>query len=95
MTYLVLLWGWPQKAVFHTKRPLDLKDLEFLVKDQKLNVFLSQKTPIQLFPLCSLLAGSGYSSSLVIYRALPTHLPKHFYYQTDVNPGHDSKVPFV
>lgn len=84
-----------RRLFFIPKDHLDLKDLEFLVKDQKLNVFLNQKTPVQLFPLCSLLAGSGHSSSLVIYRALPTYLPKHFYYQTDVNPGHDSKVPFV
>ena len=56
---------------------------------------LSQKTPVQLFPpLCSLLAGSGHLSSLMIYRALPTYLPKH-YHMTDVNQVHGSNVPSV
>lgn len=63
-----------------------------MVKDQKLNVFLSQKTPIQLFPLCSLLADLAIHHHRFI--GLANTFTKAFYYQTDVNPGHDSKVPF-
>lgn len=72
------LFGVGHKKLFLIQKDhLDLKDSASLVKNQKLNMFLSQKTPVQFPPLRSPSEAAGHSLSLMFYTALLTYLPKY------------------